>query len=44
MPRRANNDIRRLGVILVAGAVAGMGVSYVASRRRPTSTPQAMDG
>ena len=37
MPRRANNDIRRLGVILVAGAVAGLGASYVASRKRPES-------
>ncbi len=37
MPRRANNDIRRLSAILVAGAVAGLGVSYVASRKRETS-------
>lgn len=42
MPRRANNDIRRLGVILIAGAVAGMGVSYVASRKR--TSPAAGDG
>src|SRR5262245_39032808 len=39
MPRRATNDIRRLGVILVAGAVAGLGASYVASRRRPSVAP-----
>ena len=37
MPRRQNNDIRRLGTILIAGAVAGLGASYVASRRRPES-------
>lgn len=36
MPRRAQNDIRRLGVILIAGAVAGVGASYVASRKRPS--------
>ncbi len=35
MPRRANTDIKRLGTILVVGAVAGLGASYVASRRRP---------
>jgi len=34
MPRRVNNDIRRLGVILIAGAVAGLGASYVANRKR----------
>lgn len=42
MPRMANNDIKRLSAILVAGAVAGLGVSYVASRKRPeqaTDTP-----
>jgi coenzyme F420 biosynthesis associated uncharacterized protein len=35
MPRRANNDLRRLTAVLLAGAVAGVGVSYVASRKRP---------
>ncbi|HSH81959.1 MAG TPA: zinc-dependent metalloprotease [Herpetosiphonaceae bacterium] len=35
MPRRAQNDMRRLSAILVAGAVAGLGASYVASRKRP---------
>jgi len=34
MPRRVNNDIRRLGIILIAGAVAGLGASYVANRKR----------
>ncbi len=34
MPRRVNNDIRRLSVILIAGAVAGLGASYVANRKR----------
>ncbi len=34
MPRPAN-DIRRLGTILALGAVAGLGASYVASRKRP---------
>jgi coenzyme F420 biosynthesis associated uncharacterized protein len=38
MPRRANNDIKRLGTILVLGAVAGLGASYVASRKRPEWT------
>lgn len=38
MPRRANNDIKRLGTILVIGAVAGLGASYVASRKRPEWT------
>ena len=35
MPRRANNDIKRLSAILIASAVAGFGASYVASRKRP---------
>lgn len=34
MPRRVN-DMKRLGTILVVGAVAGMGASYIASRKRP---------
>ena len=34
MPRPAN-DIKRLGTILALGAVAGLGASYVASRKRP---------
>jgi coenzyme F420 biosynthesis associated uncharacterized protein len=34
MPRPAN-DIKRLGTILVLGAVAGLGASYVANRKRP---------
>ena len=34
MPRPAN-DIKRLGTILVLGAAAGLGASYVASRKRP---------
>lgn len=38
MPRRANNDIKRLGTILIVGAVAGLGASYVASRKRPEGT------
>ena len=38
MPRKANTDIKRLSTILIAGAVAGLGVSYVASRRRPEAT------
>ncbi len=37
MPRRANNDVKRLGTILLAGAVAGLGYSYVASRKRPST-------
>ena len=41
MPRRANNDMRRLSTILIAGAVAGFGVSYVASRRRPSTTRES---
>jgi coenzyme F420 biosynthesis associated uncharacterized protein len=41
MPRRAPNDIRRLGLILLAGAVAGVGASYVASRRRPEQAEDA---
>ncbi len=40
MPRLANNDMRRLGTILIAGAVAGLGASYVASRKRPESTDE----
>ena len=45
MPRQANNDLRRLGVILIAGAVAGIGASYVASRKRPEGAvdPQLID-
>ncbi len=39
MPRRANTDIKRLGTILVVGAIAGLGASYVASRRRPDRGP-----
>ena len=35
MPRPANNDLWRLSAILIAGAVAGLGASYVASRKRP---------
>jgi len=38
MPRKANTDIKRLSTILIAGAVAGLGASYVASRRRPETT------
>lgn len=34
MPRPAN-DVKRLGAILLVGAVAGLGASYVASRKRP---------
>jgi coenzyme F420 biosynthesis associated uncharacterized protein len=34
MPRSVN-DTKRLGAILIVGAVAGLGASYVASRRRP---------
>ncbi len=34
MPRPAN-DMRRLGTLLALGAVAGLGASYVASRKRP---------
>jgi len=34
MPRSVN-DTKRLGTILVMGAIAGLGASYVASRRRP---------
>ncbi len=34
MPR-AVNDTKRLGAILLMGAVAGLGASYVASRKRP---------
>lgn len=34
MPRPAN-DAKRLGAILIVGAVAGLGASYVASRKRP---------
>jgi len=34
MPRPAN-DAKRLGAILIMGAVAGLGASYVASRKRP---------
>lgn len=34
MPRPIN-DTKRLGTILVMGAIAGLGASYVASRRRP---------
>lgn len=41
MPRRANNDLRRLGTILLAGAVAGIGASYVASRKRTTTAPSS---
>lgn len=32
---RPGSDAKRLGAILIAGAVAGLGASYVASRRRP---------
>jgi hypothetical protein len=32
MPRPVN-DTKRLGVILLMGAVAGLGASYVANRR-----------
>jgi coenzyme F420 biosynthesis associated uncharacterized protein len=32
---RPANDIKRLGAILIMGAVAGLGASYVASRKRP---------
>jgi coenzyme F420 biosynthesis associated uncharacterized protein len=38
MPRRANDDMKRLGTILLVGAVAGLGASYVASRKRPEGT------
>ncbi|MBV9786811.1 MAG: zinc-dependent metalloprotease [Chloroflexi bacterium] len=34
MPRPVN-DTKRLGAILLMGAVAGLGASYVASRKRP---------
>lgn len=32
---RPGNDAKRLGAILIVGAVAGLGASYVASRKRP---------
>lgn len=32
---KPTQDLRRLGTVLLAGAVAGVGLSYVASRRRP---------
>ncbi len=35
MSPRPANDAKRLGAILIAGAVAGLGASYVASRKRP---------
>ncbi|HEX6291783.1 MAG TPA: zinc-dependent metalloprotease [Herpetosiphonaceae bacterium] len=35
MSPRPANDAKRLGMILLAGAVAGLGASYVASRKRP---------
>lgn len=35
MSPRPANDAKRLGAILIAGAVAGIGASYVASRKRP---------
>jgi coenzyme F420 biosynthesis associated uncharacterized protein len=35
MTRQPANDMKRLGTILLFGAAAGLGVSYVASRKRP---------
>ena len=35
MSPRPANDAKRLGAILIVGAVAGLGASYVASRKRP---------
>lgn len=32
---RPANDMKRLGAILIMGAVAGLGASYVANRKRP---------
>ncbi len=39
MARNAAPDIKRLGTIMLLGAVAGIGVSYVASRKRPEHWP-----
>ncbi|GAC1540221.1 MAG: zinc-dependent metalloprotease [Herpetosiphon sp.] len=35
MPRKATGDLKRFGTILIVGAIAGVGASYVASRKRP---------
>lgn len=41
MSPRPVNDAKRLGAILIMGAVAGLGASYVASRKRPEHWAEA---
>lgn len=41
MSPRPANDAKRLGALLIAGAVAGLGASYVASRKRPENWAEA---
>ncbi len=41
MSPRPANDAKRLGVLLIASAIAGLGASYVASRKRPEHWAEA---